>query len=226
LSSYATAAEHCEPSALASLEHKRVKVYHRRGEYARAASHYQIALSTLRDEADGERAKLLVDWSLTAHALEDNKRAQEMASRALALAESAGDKRSLAQVRNILGILERHRGDTAQAHYPLEHSCAIAATLNDPDVRIAALNNLAWVCRDSHEIDRALKLTETALALCESIGDRHRQAALHNNLADLLHTLGKNEESMAHLEKAVKIFSDIGTEAGAIQPEIWKLVEW
>jgi Tfp pilus assembly protein PilF len=68
-------------------------------------------------------------------------------------------------------------------------------------------------------------LTQKALDLCASQSDRHRQAALHNNLADLLHAAGQPEVAMAHLKQAVAIFTEIG-EAGAWQPEIWKLVEW
>ena len=226
LVSYATAATLCEPGALGNIEHKRGTVHHRRGEYSIAESHFQLALGALREEAHSERSKVLVDWSLTAHALGENDRAQDMANRALALAETANDMRAIAQSRNILGILARSRGDALQARYQLEQSCAIAETLNDASVRIAALNNLALVCRDSNEIDRAIKLTETALALCESLGDRHRQAALHNNLADLLHAANQIDASMKHLQDAVKIFAEIGTEQGAMQPEIWKLVEW
>jgi len=83
----------------------------------------------------------------------------------------------------------------------------MAETLGDPPARVAALNNLA-------------------LVLCESQGDRHREAALHNTLSDILHTSGRPEAAMAHLKQAVATFADIGQEAGAMQPEIWKLVEW
>jgi hypothetical protein len=55
---------------------------------------------------------------------------------------------------------------------------------------------------------------------------RSRQAALHNNLADLLHATGRSDEAMAHLKQAVAIFADVGAQAGEVQPEIWKLVEW
>jgi tetratricopeptide (TPR) repeat protein len=75
-------------------------------------------------------------------------------------------------------------------------------------------------------VERALSLTESALALCASQGDRHREAALHNNLADLLHALGQTEAAMAHLKQAVSIYAEIGVEAGTVQPEIWKLSEW
>ena len=57
-------------------------------------------------------------------------------------------------------------------------------------------------------------------------GDRHREAALHNNLADLLHAAGQAEKAMLHLKQAVSIYAEIGVEAGTVQPEIWKLVEW
>jgi tetratricopeptide (TPR) repeat protein len=125
----------------------------------------------------------------------------------------------------MLGILARSRGDIAHARYQLEHSCAIAEALHDPGVRIAALNNLALVCRDNHEIERAIQLSETALTLCAALGDRHREAALHNNLADLFHALAQSEPAMAHLKQAVAIFAEIG-EVSGMQPEIWKLVEW
>lgn len=226
LTSYATAASLCEPGALAIIEHKRGIVHHRRGEYDLAESHFAIAQNTFVANApDAARANLLADWSLTAHALGQSERAQEIASRALTLAESAHDLRALAQTRNILGILARSHGDLAQARYQLEHTCALAASLRDPGMRIAGLNNLARVCRDAGEIERAIQLTETALALCVAMGDRHRQAALRNNLADLFHDAGKSDEAMAHLKQAVAIFADIG-EAATMQPEIWKLVEW
>ncbi|HZB96207.1 MAG TPA: tetratricopeptide repeat protein, partial [Herpetosiphonaceae bacterium] len=75
-------------------------------------------------------------------------------------------------------------------------------------------------------LDRALALEETALAICVAQGDRHREAALHNNLADLLHAAGRSQEAMPHLRQAVAIYSEIGVEAGAVQPEVWKLAEW
>jgi hypothetical protein len=66
-------------------------------------------------------------------------------------------------------------------------------------------------------------------------GDRHREAALHNNLADLLHMQGKLEAAMDHLKMAVAIFAEIGTSTSTnpdglrtdgYLPEIWKLSEW
>ncbi|MFQ5857758.1 MAG: AAA family ATPase, partial [Anaerolineae bacterium] len=227
LTSYKTAAALCDPGNLARVEHKLGKVYHRRGEWEPAESHFQAALM-LHEETGpaGERARLHADWSLTAHHRGQTERALELARQALDLAETAGDTRALAQAHNILGILARSQDDLARARHHLEHSLAIAETLDDPAARVAALNNLALVFGDGGKIERALELTETALYVCASQGDRHREAALHNNLADLLHAAGQSEAAMSHLTQAVTIFAEIGEEAGDLQPEIWKLMEW
>jgi tetratricopeptide (TPR) repeat protein len=92
--------------------------------------------------------------------------------------------------------------------------------------RVAALNNLSLIEADTGDQEAALKNLEEALALCVTQGDRHREAALQNNLADLLHAMGRSEQAMVHLKNAVTIFAEIGQEAGDWQPEIWKLVEW
>lgn len=135
-------------------------------------------------------------------------------------------RRDLAQAHNMLGILASSQGDIEQAHYHLEHSLALADNLNYPSIRAAALNNLALVYKANGAIERALELTEAALALSTAQGDRHREAALHSNMADLLHDAKRAEDSMIHLKRTVSIYAEIGVEAGAMQSEIWKLAEW
>jgi tetratricopeptide (TPR) repeat protein len=125
----------------------------------------------------------------------------------------------------MLGMLAGHAGDPTRARRHLEESLALADQLSDPDAAVAALNNLALTCAASGDVPRALELTREALRRCTAIGDRHRAAALHSNLADLLHA-DQPQEAMAHLEQSVAIFAEIGVEAGAWQPEIWKLTEW
>jgi len=91
---------------------------------------------------------------------------------------------------------------------------------------VAALNNLALALKDAGELDRARELTEQALAECEALGDRHRVAALHNNLADILRAQGRTAESMRQLKRAVRLFSEIGEAGSRSEPEVWKLVAW
>jgi tetratricopeptide (TPR) repeat protein len=88
------------------------------------------------------------------------------------------------------------------------------------------LNSLALVEADLGQGERAMELTREALALCERQGDRHRQAALENNLADLLRAAGRQDEAMEHLKRAVATFAEVGGRPGELEPEIWKLIEW
>ena len=166
------------------------------------------------------------DWSLTAYHRGDAGRARNMTIKALDIAESIGDKRALAEVHNILGILARGQRNFDEAVYQLELSLQAADDQNDPSARVAALNNLALALGDKGESKQAIAFAEAALNLCTSQGDRHREAAIHNNLSDLLHAASESEAAMEHLKQAVTIFAEIGIEASEMQPEIWKLVEW
>ena len=126
----------------------------------------------------------------------------------------------------MLGILANSQGDMPLAHLHLERSLTLAEQLPDASIRAAALNNLALACKADGDIERAIALTQTALALCSSQGDRHREAALHSNLADLFHEANRSNDAMDQLKLAARIYTEIDAEAGAMQPEIWKLVEW
>jgi tetratricopeptide (TPR) repeat protein len=132
----------------------------------------------------------------------------------------------VARAEDLLGILARGEGDLIAARAHLERSRQAAADGADPGPRIAALNSLALVHADLGNRDQAIELTTEALALCERQGDRHRQAALENNLADLLQAEGRGDEAMVHLKRAVAIFAEVGGQAEELQPEIWKLIEW
>src|SRR5581483_11346835 len=182
------------------------RVYLRRGEWARAIHALQTAL-THGDDAATE-ARLYADLSLAEHRAGDGANALRHAQRALKLAQRGVGKGAhvsyaqglaQAQAHNILGILARTRGEWDRAREQLN------ATGEDAI---------------------ALELAQRALALVTREGDRHRQAALHNHLADLYHALGRTEDSMRELKQAVAIYAEIGGEAGAWQPEIWKLEEW
>jgi len=227
LQSYETAAALHEPTALPRIERKLADIYRRRGEWDLAESHLKSALDTLGEQGSAvERARIYADWSLTAHRYGRADQAQELARHALSLAEETGDTRALVEAQNILGILASRAGDFTVAQSHLERSLTLAETLGDATARAAALNNLALAYGGAGATDRALTLAETALAIYTAQGDRHREAALHNTLADLLYAAGRSEEAMAHLKRAVTIFAEIGADAGEMQPEIWKLVEW
>lgn len=227
LSSYETAATLAifDRVRLGRLEHKIGVVYQRQGEFDLAVQHLAAAQDAWNNIGEGAAwARLYIDWSFVAHQNGEPDRAQALAEQAFDLA--AVEPIVLAQAHNLLGVLARRRGDFTAAHEHLQHSLRLAQECRDRGAQVAALNNLALVYEEDGEIDRALALTQQALSLCAAYGDRHREAALHNHLADLLHAAKRSDEAMTHLKQAVTIVAEIGVEAGALQPEIWKLAEW
>jgi predicted ATPase/DNA-binding SARP family transcriptional activator len=224
---YTTAMTHSAGAVLATIQHKLGTVYEHRGEREQAEQYYANALQTLGESGPADAcARIYADWSLTSYHSHQSLQAQELAQRALHLAETAQDMRALAQAHNMLGILANSQQDFAQARHHLEQSMTLADNLHDTSIRIAALNNLAQLYQANGAIEDAITLTRSALSLSMTHKYRHREAALHNNLADLLYTKGQIEEAMSHVKQAVSIYAEIGVEAGTLRPEIWKLTEW
>lgn len=227
LHAYSAAAANLDDDTdLARIEHRIATVHERRGDWASAESHVEAGLEALpEDGPDPLRARLHTDRALVAYRRDQHDRARSEAERALELAADAGDDPAQAQALNLLGMLARADGDADEAVARLEESLAIAETLDDPSARIAGLNNLALAHADRDEHPAGLELAKTALGLCRRQGDRHREAALLNNVADLLHRAGQREEALDHLKQAVSIFAEVG-EPDRHEPEIWKLVDW
>jgi tetratricopeptide (TPR) repeat protein len=122
-------------------------------------------------------------------------------------------------------MLARRGGDVDAARRHLRRSIERAGLADDPSGHVAALNNLALLERAAGNLGSALELTDDALRRCVLIGDRHREAALRNNRADLLHALGRQREAAEELIRSVTAFGEVGDQQG-FEPEIWKLVDW
>jgi len=194
------------------------------GDFEGAEERYAAAIEVLRPDEYGNRARLLADRSLNAYRLKAPDDADRYAAMALDDAIASRDDRAIAQAHNVAGILATHRGETETAREHLEASLRLAEQLDDPVAMAAALNNLASALRSS-DLDRAQQLAQRALELCASVGDRHREAAMHSNLADLLRAAGRTTEAERHLRLSAAIFAVIG-EPDELQPEIWMLTEW
>lgn len=221
LASYEMAAAVCQPEQLAQLEHRIGRVYYRRGEWQLAEHHFEQAQRQWTNDED--LARLDIDWSVTAY------RAGEI-DQAMALAKQAQDSSTTplieAQIENMLGVLARSQGDLAQATGHFNRSLHLADEHELMDVQITAANNLALAEAAVGQHQQAHDRLQEALNLCLTYGDRHWEAALRSNLADILHTMGQKEASMAQFKEAVTIYADIGQEIGDARPEIWKLTEW
>jgi len=57
-------------------------------------------------------------------------------------------------------------------------------------------------------------------------GREHLEAAVENNLADVLHAAGRPDDAMGHLKRAVALFAEVGGRPGELEPELWMLEAW
>jgi DNA-binding SARP family transcriptional activator/tetratricopeptide (TPR) repeat protein len=222
----------------ASIEHKLADVHHRLGDWELAEAHLSVVTELVADAEPGRLARAEADRAVVAYRRGDVEQAAEFGQAALSYAKAATDPGATAQALNVLGMLAARAGDAAQAETYLRESLAEARRRPDPGtpgpagpltaplgVAVAALNNLARLLAETGRGGEALEVAAHALELGSELGDQHRVAALHTNLADLLHAAGQGEAAMAHLKEAARRFAavDVGD---APRPEIWTLVEW
>jgi len=210
---------------LAVLEHRLATVHDRLGEWRIAQAHLESADALLDGkETCALRARVTADLAFVMHRQGVGQAATVKAEMALGLADSSGDVRALAQAHNVLGVLAIGRGEFALAVEHLEQSMTWAVQLSDVGAAVAAANNLARAQELAGNPDQALSAAEEALDLGLTHGDRHRVAALHSNLADMMHQRGRELEAQLHAKKAAEAFADVD-DAG-LQPRVWTLVEW
>jgi DNA-binding SARP family transcriptional activator len=214
LAAYAAAGAHDDRAAAGRLEHKLGGVHERLGAWELAERHYEDALTLGAEEAAVQSDRSRVAWRRG-----DLDDARALGFEALRLAEEADANAAAAQANNILGLLGCGR------EY-FERSLELSSELPDPGVRIAALNNLARDHAAAGDLDRAEELIREALVQCSAEGDLHHEAALRNNLADILHKAGRGDEAMAELKRAVSAFAAIGGEGEDLYPGVWSLAEW
>jgi DNA-binding SARP family transcriptional activator/Flp pilus assembly protein TadD len=221
LTSYEMAAAVSPPEQLAQLEHRIGRVYYRRGEWKLAEHHFEQALAQWLPGDD--MAQLFIDWSVTAYRAGATDKATSLAAKG---SVAATTPLAQAELENVLGVLARKQGNLSIAIDHFNCSLMLASEHDFLAVQITAANNLALAEAATGQYQRACDRLRGVLELCRTYGDRHWEAALRSNLADILHTLGNDDESMAQFKEAVTIYADIGQEIGDARPEIWKLTEW
>ena len=210
-----------DPHTVAVCEHRLGELRLREGDAEGARVHLERALSRELDVDD--EIRILADLALAHLGAGSTADATTVIERARAAADGAvGGTR--ARVANVAGLIARRRGDLDQAQTFLAEALEAADEL--PEVRIAALNNLARVHLDRSEPAAAAATAREALELGRQLGDRHREAALHNNLADILHAAGQTDEAMELQRSAARLFAGVGAGDGGLAPGVWRLVEW
>jgi tetratricopeptide (TPR) repeat protein len=220
----AALATEADRATQAAIEHKLADVHHRLGDWDLAEAHLAVVTELVEGTEPGRLARAQADRAVVAYRRGAATQAADLGRAALDSARAGADPGATAQALNVLGMLAARSGDTAAAERYLRDGLAEARPL-EPGAAVAALNNLARLLAETGRGAEALTAAAEALELGRELGDQHRVAALHTNLADLLHADGQREAAMTHLKEAARRFAavDVGD---APRPEIWTLVEW
>jgi DNA-binding SARP family transcriptional activator/tetratricopeptide (TPR) repeat protein len=210
----------------ASIEHQLADVHHRLGDWDLAEAHLAVVTELVAGAEPGRLARAEADRAVVAYRRGDAEQAAAFGRAALSCARAAADRGATAQALNVLGMVAARAGDTGSAETYLRDSLAEARQQPEgAGAAVAALNNLARLLAETGRVQEALQVAGEALELGSELGDQHRVAALHTNLADLLHADGQGEAAMAHLKEAARRFASVDV-GDAPRPEIWTLVEW
>jgi DNA-binding SARP family transcriptional activator/tetratricopeptide (TPR) repeat protein len=209
----------------ASIEHKLADVHHRLGDWDLAEAHLAVVTELVAAAEPGRLARAEADRAVVAYRRGDVAQAAAFGQAALSCARAAADRGATAQALNVLGMLAARAGDTAGAETYLRNSLAEARQRPELGATVAALNNLARLLAETDRNGEALQVAAEALELGSELGDQHRVAALHTNMADLLHAGGQGDAAMTHLKEAARRFASVDV-GDAPRPEIWTLVEW
>ena len=140
--------------------------------------------------------------------------------------DRAGDHHRAGVAERLLGLVAQARGDVPAARAALERSVALATDDPDPTASIAATTALALTLAAAGSVDEAIAIATRAADTCRRIGDRHLEAAVENHIADICHDAGRTEDSMAHLKRAVSLFTEVGEGAPEREPGTWALAAW
>ena len=214
----------------AGIEHKLADVHHRLGDWELADAHLAVVTELVEGTAAGRLARAQADRAVVAYRRGDADQAAALGQAALACAQAGHDHGATAQALNVLGMLAARAGDAAAAETYLRASLAEARRPPESGAgplgaAVAALNNLARLLAETGRGREALTVAAEALELGSELGDQHRVAALHTNMADLLHADGQGDAAIMHLKEAARRFASVDV-GDAPRPEIWTLVEW
>jgi tetratricopeptide (TPR) repeat protein len=219
ISALEAAAGAADDRALPEIERAIAAAQLRRGDLGAAARHLDAALDGPADPAFVARAE--VDRRVVRRLGGDLPAATAAARRALDAAVRADDVAAIGAAHRSLGLVALASGDADAARS--EARRAVEATDDDPTARIAALTGLALAEAAAGDVEAGLGHGLAAVELCQHVGDRHLEGAVENQLADMLHSAGRDDEARPHQLRAMEAFAEVGGDPADPDPGIWML---
>ena len=213
------------------------------GEYpaARQALQRAVELGTATGDAFTLALALRFLGDIAINVEADLDKAEDLLARSLAAAEEYGDPWAIVRTLLFAGWVPWTRRQNAEADAIWRRALEVA----DPEdgwARVRALNSLSvnltggpgYGPEHPEAAERALEVSDEALALAEEIGDQFSVAIATVQRSRVLDDMGRQEEALPGLDRAIAIFEELGArweladaraERGIVYRELGRLDE-
>jgi len=118
---------------------------------------------------------------------------------------AAGDRRHLALVHRLSGVLQGQEGRIQEATTALRQAEWLATAINADDVLAGTAHNQAILALMSHRLDEALALAERSVALYRALGEGHGLAVTLATLGQVFVQIGDLDRAEEVLTKALEV---------------------
>jgi DNA-binding NtrC family response regulator/tetratricopeptide (TPR) repeat protein len=186
---------------LATLWRLHGRITYARGEQSRAIALHSRALKHAELAHDSRSIGLThYELALCYKQVGDSGIVREHLTEAASALHAAGDRRHLALVHSLSGVLLALSGRGEEASAALRQGERLAMAIQADDVLAGIVHNQANVALMRHQHDQALALAERSVALHEALSSGH-------GLAVALATLGQIFVQLGDLERAEQILT-------------------
>lgn len=221
---YETSAARAVDVDLVRIELRLAQLAIRSGDPVLAASHLESAQAE-RPPGTGHDVEFAI--ALTAALLEaDSGRPGDAVGTALDVARQSGQVAFEAEAEGVAALAAYRREAWEEAVCSAESARRLAVLASAPLTEAAAANVVGLARLETGDCPAAIAAFEQARRLLDQHGDRHRLAAVHSNLADALHDIGREEESRSQQLEAARLFAEVSGSPTEGRAELWFLTAW
>jgi predicted ATPase/DNA-binding CsgD family transcriptional regulator/Tfp pilus assembly protein PilF len=173
--------------------------------YAEGRRWLAQALALGQDIPAKDRLRLLTGAGAMAWYQTDVNASRQMHEQALELARELGDRGAEAFELNNLGVHASHLGENVLAIARFEASVAASGAIDDPDPKVLALHNLAYLYWEQGDLPRAMNRLQESLDLAR----QHRMGwilpSILAGLGVIATDQGDHERAVGHFHEGISL---------------------
>jgi tetratricopeptide (TPR) repeat protein len=182
----------------------------RRGSRIREGREWLQRVLAMAGATGVQRARLLYPAAVLAATQDDHETAASLGEEGLRLAEAAGDVKTTAQARNVLGAAALAAGKYDEAAGHFRKCLDLCRDSGDAGGTTIALGNLAKLSLRLGEIDQAAAYIDQCLALERAAGNSGGILLGLECQGEILHAQGRLDEARRVLDESLALSRDLG----------------